>query len=128
MTAYYNVFLAEGVNRAVLTLCQGMDEQEDRLERVRVKLGFQEDWSPSYDRTQAAPPRSDVSWTAKFCSINGPGDLNRVVGEMCAGFDIITEKWAEVEAHCFEEHSEVIPENLKRFSDPPRRGRPPKHA
>lgn len=97
MTAYYQLFLEQGQIPAIAALCKWADEQESALEKVRVRLGFQEDWSPYYDRQQSAPMRADISWGAKFMATQGSaGNLNVLLGELCGAADMLTEKWAEV--------------------------------
>lgn len=75
----------------------GLDEHEARLEKCRISLGFLDDWSPAYDRRQRSGVNAPVKWADKASSINGMGDLNRFVGELAAGMDVVAEKLAEIE-------------------------------
>lgn len=84
------------IPHVVRAIAQGMDEQEDWLERVRIKLGFREDWSPAYDRRMRSGVSAAIKWAEKAGGMNGMGDVRAVVEEMCGWMDLMETKKAEI--------------------------------
>lgn len=82
----------------VRALAKSADEFEQQLERCRIALGFTQEWSPYYDRKQRSGVSAAVTWSDKCGGINGMGDLQRFVGELCGGIDIIDAKIGEISA------------------------------
>lgn len=98
----------------VRALAVALDEQEGRLEKIRIALGFTDEWSPVYERRQRSGVSAAVKWAEKASCINGMGDMNRFVGEMAAGMDVIESKLGEV--------AERMPEKAAPIAEPERRG------
>lgn len=80
----------------VRALAKWADEKETNLERIRIKIGFLEDWSPSYDRRQRSGVSAPIKWVDKAAGMNGIGDLRALVEEMCGWADAVDAKEAEV--------------------------------
>jgi len=76
-------------------IAAALDQAEMRLERIRVALGFKTDWSPAYDRKQRGGVSQPTSWGDKAASMNGMGDLQRFIGELAGGVDVLEGKIAE---------------------------------
>lgn len=85
-----------GIVDTVRFMAVGMDETEQRLEKLRVSAGFDEDWSPYHNRRERAGSGALIRWADKAGAMNGPGDLNALVGEMAEGLDLIDAKVAEL--------------------------------
>ena len=100
MTAYSQAYQDHygSLPPVVRLLCQGMDETEQYLERVRMALGFDAEWNPRRIREHSAPNNTSVRWMDKARSMNGLGDMNTLIGEMCAWMDLIEEKQDQIAA------------------------------
>src|SRR5579883_3479306 len=80
----------------VRAICQGLDEQEQWLESIRVQLGLDPNWHPKRIRESSAPPNSAVTWSAKANAMNGVGDMRTLIGEICGWLDAMEEKKREI--------------------------------
>ena len=104
----------------VRALALALDEQEGRLEKIRIALGFTDEWSPVYERRQRSGASAPIRWADKAGGINGMGDMNRFVGEMAAGMDVIEAKLSEVAARLVEKAAPIA-EPEKRGPGRPRK-------
>lgn len=92
----------------IRALAAWADEQETKLERLRVHCNFKEDWSPTYDRTVRSGASAAVKWADKCGTINGMGDLHAFISELCAWADTIEDKVEEVNAYLTLVHDEAL--------------------
>lgn len=111
-----------GMLRACHTIANGLDEAEVRLDRLRINAGFNEDWSPYYDRKSRSGVSEAVRWSEKAGGLNGVGDMQRFLGELASGLDTVLSKLGELEA--------LTATDAKASTEPEKRkpGRPRKDA